>query len=296
MPGMPAGFASGPPPGGSISPSQLASQAAYTVLGNPTAAPASPIATTDPVVSGSSTAARFLASANNTAAKPTVLIEPDDDSGLYWDATNGVVMSVDAVDRIRAMVSGKTDIRSGQPGASVPVLQLSSSTADVQMFVLSTGASPEGAVTASPGDIVFDTSNGRLYLKASGTGNTGWREISPSESGTYTPTGTIVTNLDSVTPDLASYTRIKTGSTEIVTVFGRTTVDPTASGNVTFELSLPVASNIAATTDLEGIAVSGQSFLGSCSGSVANDRAVLVVANTLTIAYQTWFSFAYRVL
>lgn len=54
MPGMPAGFAGGPPPGGSISPSQLASQAAYTVLGNSTPGAASPTAVlmSDPTMNG----------------------------------------------------------------------------------------------------------------------------------------------------------------------------------------------------------------------------------------------------
>jgi len=292
MPGMPAGFASGPPPGGSISPSQLASQAAYTVLGNPTASPASPIATTDPVVSGSATAARFLGSANNTAAAPTFLVEPAGNSGLFWDATNGVVASVDAVDRIRAMVSGKTDIRSGQLGASVPVLQLSSSTADVQMFVLSTGASPEGVVTASPGDIAFDTSNGRLYIKRTGTGNTGWVQIDRCESGTYTPTGKVVTNLDSVTPGVFRYLRVG----DVVYVGGTVSVDPTAASPIEFGLSLPFASALVAIDDLSGQA-NTSSISGVVQSDATNDRAdVLVGANAATTSYSLRVSFSYQVL
>lgn len=35
---------------------------------------------------------------------------------------------------------------------------------------------PEGFVTAGPGAVVQDTTNGKLYVKASGTGSTGWVE------------------------------------------------------------------------------------------------------------------------
>lgn len=291
MPGMPAGFASGPPPGGSISPSQLASQAAYTVLGNPTAAPASPIATTDPVVSGSSTAARFLASANNTAANPTVLIEPAGNSGLYWDATNGVVMSVDAVERIRAMVSGKTDIRSGVGGGTA-VLQLSTNVADAQVFVIATGSSPEASVTGSPGDVCIDTSNGRLYLKRTGTGNTGWVQIDRCESGTYTPTFAILGNLDSISANgLTSYIRVG----DQVFVSGSCNIDPTASGQITYTISLPIASNFTLTTDASGMNTARTAFIGLISADTTNDVATVQEGNTSTTAGISRFFFSYTV-
>ncbi len=37
--------------------------------------------------------------------------------------------------------------------------------------------SPEGVVTANPGATYLDTSNGFFYVKATGTGNTGWLAI-----------------------------------------------------------------------------------------------------------------------
>lgn len=288
MPGMPAGFASGPPPGGSISPSQLASQAAYTVLGNPTASPASPIATTDPVVSGSATAARFLASANNTAAAPTLLLEPSGNSGWRWDGTLGDVASVDAVDRLMLRVNGTTEISSGTNNV-VPALRVTNTLGDVGMYV--SASAPEGLIIASIGDYCFDQANGRFYLKVTGTGTgTGWREISPSQSGTYTPTGTVVTNLDSVTPNVSHYVRVG----DEVTVFGSTAVDPTASGSITFGISLPIASNFAASTNASGFG----SFQGmSCSADTTNDRMNAVYsANTLTTSYTIYFSFTYTVI
>lgn len=39
--------------------------------------------------------------------------------------------------------------------------------------------SPEGVTTASPGYFCFDTTNNRIYRKATGTGNTGWAEYGP---------------------------------------------------------------------------------------------------------------------
>lgn len=36
---------------------------------------------------------------------------------------------------------------------------------------------PEGAVIAGPGSVCSDTTNGELYIKNTGTGNTGWKLI-----------------------------------------------------------------------------------------------------------------------
>lgn len=36
---------------------------------------------------------------------------------------------------------------------------------------------PEGAVTASPGSLYSDTTNGEVYVKNTGSGNTGWKII-----------------------------------------------------------------------------------------------------------------------
>lgn len=49
-------------------------------------------------------------------------------------------------------------------------------------------ADPEGSVTASPGSL-FLRSNGTLYTKASGTGNTGWTEGGAGAEGPEGPAG-----------------------------------------------------------------------------------------------------------
>lgn len=43
--------------------------------------------------------------------------------------------------------------------------------------VIAGNNAPEGSVTAPQGSIYLDKANGKMYLKESGTGNTGWRAI-----------------------------------------------------------------------------------------------------------------------
>jgi hypothetical protein len=236
--------------------------------------------------SGDVTAARFLGSANNTAAAPTFLVEPAGNSGLYWDATNGVVISVDAVERMQFRTGGRCAVSSGV-GATFPVLRLASTVAVSEWFFST--ATPEAALTASPGAVSLDCTNGRLYLKRTGSGNTGWVQIDQCSSGTYTPTGTILTNLDSLTPGIAMYYRVG----DIVTVAAPIQFDATAASAITFGLSLPIASNLAASTDLAGV---GGSFTARATGDITNDRADCTVNNSLTTATGVTVVFAYRVL
>lgn len=155
--------------------------------------------------------------------------------------------------------------------------------------------SPEGVVTATVGDVYMDTTNGKLYLKVSGTGNTGWREVSPSVSGTYTPTTTATLNLDSnpTVNGLFAYERIITGSTDIVIGGGSLSVDPTAAGTIQARISLPVSSNFASTYDAWGVC-SGGGNTGVIYADVANDTLFFSSANTVTTAFDVRFTFGYR--
>jgi len=61
-------------------------------------------------------------------------------------------------------------------------------------------------------------------------------------AGTYTPTGTAVTNITTITPTACQYSRV--GNT--VTVSGQVAISPTSNNTrTTFALSLPIASNFA---------------------------------------------------
>lgn len=114
--------------------------------------------------------------------------------------------------------------------------------------------------------------------------------------GVYTPTRSAETNLDAnVTMTEAQYMRV--GNT--VTVSGRFTADPTLTATATsFEITLPVASNIGAAEDVAGVAFCGNiAGMGAeIIGVVANDTAkILWVSSDITS--QSWsYQFSYQVL
>jgi hypothetical protein len=112
-------------------------------------------------------------------------------------------------------------------------------------------------------------------------------------SGTYTPTASGLSGFDSVTPGLALYTRIG----NIVTVSGVITADPSTTGTVQFDLSLPIASNFAGSNACSG---AGQFAMDQGSnarvvrivGDATTDKAsfrfnsAITASETLTYTYQ----------
>lgn len=115
-------------------------------------------------------------------------------------------------------------------------------------------------------------------------------------SGTYTPTRSAEVNLDANTvPSLAQFMRV--GS--VVTVSGEVTVNPTTTATLTsFELSLPIASNIGATSDCAGVmtigAVPGE--VASVTGVVANDTAKIQWI-AIDVALRIWsYTYTYRII
>ena len=117
-----------------------------------------------------------------------------------------------------------------------------------------------------------------------------------SDWDVYTPTRSAEANLDAnVTPSEAQYMRVG----NIVTVSGRFTADPTLTATATsFELTLPVASNIGAVEDAAGVAFCGAiAGMGAAiTGSVANNTAVFTwVASDITS--QAWsYTYSYQIL
>ena len=92
--------------------------------------------------------------------------------------------------------------------------------------------------------------------------------------GTYTPTITNTTNVDSSSAALSFYMRI--GS--VVFVLASIMVNITSSGPAEVGISLPVASNLGAATDLIGFSGgvgldTGDDNVGIITGDTANDRA-----------------------
>lgn len=150
-------------------------------------------------------------------------------------------------------------------------------------------ASGTGVVHATGG--VYGTANVALTSEVTGVlpiANGG------GLSGTYTPTLTIVANLDAVTAYVCQWLRVG----DVVTVTGQIDVNPTAGALTTVALSLPVASALTLPTQCAGVAaapaIAGQ--VAAVLGDAVNDRALLQwTAIDLTLQAM-YFTFSYRVL
>jgi len=92
-----------------------------------------------------------------------------------------------------AIIEGAVGIGNNSPGvklhvtttaeAGTAIQRWENASADVNLFVAA--ASPEGSITGNPGDMVLrtDAGNGKLYIKETGTGNTGWLDQSGGGGG-----------------------------------------------------------------------------------------------------------------
>lgn len=108
----------------------------------------------------------------------------------------------------------------------------------------------------------------------------------------YTPTFTGVTNIDSVVAFTAFYLRV--GSQ--VFVWGGCTVDATTAATISaFRISLPVASNLGANTDLVGVLTSARDS-GTITGDAANNEALTSFTATINTATLNTFSFSYTII
>lgn len=120
--------------------------------------------------------------------------------------------------------------------------------------------------------------------------------VTPTEAGTYTPTVTGVTNVDSTTANQCQYMRV--GS--VVTVSGSIDVDATAAAATltAVGISLPIASSLSATTNLAGSGTANSNPFAPCqlSGDATNDRAELQFYATITSSVTCSFTFTYLII
>jgi hypothetical protein len=116
-------------------------------------------------------------------------------------------------------------------------------------------------------------------------------------SGTYTPTGTNVSNCSSVIPTKAQFVRV--GNVVHVTGACAVTVAVAGTGTI-YRLSLPVASNLAVISDLSGAATSISSGGGAANtvqADVTNDQAVFSFNGPgFTGGINFTYSYSYEVL
>ena len=116
-----------------------------------------------------------------------------------------------------------------------------------------------------------------------------------ADPNTYTPTITGIANVASSTPRVTQYIRL--GS--VVHVSGRVEVTPTAVGTTTFQLSLPIASNMADSWQLAGtaFAVEGSTNIGfPITGSTVDDRPNFSFSAGTTASHPVIYSYTYLVV
>lgn len=131
--------------------------------------------------------------------------------------------------------------------------------------------------------VMFHDTTSRIYYGSST--NTPMLDF-----GTYSPTVTAVTNLDSATAD-GDWGYIRAGN--IVTGGGGLTLDPTAgTGTTRVEISLPISSDFTATQDAWG---GGSAQVTNTTGNIAADTADNRLAlqfqspTTGSMAWRVWF-------
>lgn len=141
-----------------------------------------------------------------------------------------------------------------------------------------------GSATSVPSFTV--DAQGRL---TAASGNT----IPTLDSGTYSPTGTGTTNIDSVSVLSAQYMRV--GS--VVTVSGAIGVDCTAAGSFSFRLSLPIASNFTGVTHCAGAAnANAGNGYARITADSTNDEAKFDGTSASAASVTFSYTFTYRVL
>ncbi len=143
---------------------------------------------------------------------------------------------------------------------------------------------------------VAATSHTHTISDLSGVAAAGHDQTQTLASGSYTPTLTSVANVSSSTAALCIYMRV--GNTTVV--HGKVAVTDSSQGVETkVGISLPIASNIGAATDLAGVTVVENlgGDAGFLLGDAANDRAELrYVAAASGSSADHYFTFSYRML
>lgn len=112
-------------------------------------------------------------------------------------------------------------------------------------------------------------------------------------SGTYTPIGTIINNLSSLSDLSARYIRIG----NIVHVSGRALIDPVATGVTSFRITLPVASDFTADNHCDGVVASASSNAGGqVHADTVNNQAQISILEVATGGHFIGYEFTYQIL
>ena len=114
-------------------------------------------------------------------------------------------------------------------------------------------------------------------------------------SGTYTPAGTAVANVNAFVTQVCQFARVG----NFVQVAGVVSITPTANNAGTqLRLSLPITSAFTLVTDLSGVGANSlDGNVDNVFADVANDEAVIQFISVLALAPEIhYFQFAYQVI
>lgn len=109
-------------------------------------------------------------------------------------------------------------------------------------------------------------------------------------SGTYTPTISDLSNYDSVTPFQSQYMRVG----NVVTVSGRVSTDPISAAAASFKMTLPIASDITASTNVAG-GLLGDNHNGQIFGDATNNKANANETPGIATVHDMYFTFTYLI-
>lgn len=179
---------------------------------------------------------------------------------------------------------------------------------DALPALASTSIGPSAPGTPYDGQQWIDNSGTPWVLNVYDLGNTTWIELGnintttglfePAgyvlSAGVWTPTVSNTVNLASTTAYECMYSQVGNTATGSGTIL----LDPTATGSIGFQLSLPpVASNFVGTRNAAGTISNAGDFLnGTVKANAANDTLEIVgVASSLS-AFTAMFTFSYKVI
>ena len=181
----------------------------------------------------------------------------------------------------------------GDGAAALPAYSFASSgNSDCGLFL----SSNKPAISTNGTQVcLFDTDRLTLAAGYHVTSATATGTTPAIQSGTYTPTLTNTTNITSSTSN-ADVRWVRVGN--VVKVSGYVNARPTAAGACVLDLSIPIASSLAAATELTGVCHLSTDAGGYIYGDTTNDRATLSFTSgaAYPVEAPVAFEFSYEVL
>ena len=263
----------------------------------------------EPLVYGQS-----LVAAAGTAGAPGVSFSGDSNTGIFSSAADvinfavggtsiagftadGLGVGTTATANYRIDVSGTIRSIGGETTSGYGLRVLNATQNGGGALTANAGVNGGVALTADAGNVTIGSrfvflNDGRIYGSDlhNNAGSVSGAATQFIASGTYTPTGTGVNNVTTLTPRKAQWMRVG----NVVTVSGLVTVDPTGGALCSFRLSLPIASNFTTGYECAGMARETNTFSGfMIYGDGANNEAYFTT-NALTDNGLQDYSYTYQ--